>query len=76
MEELANVRANQQGKTSEAEKIYGDETFRSYFLKIQELKRERDIAIAKAIQDTKDLFAEKIRKVEAEHGFLLVLTKD
>lgn len=76
MNDLHNVRSHQQGKTSEAEKIYSDETVREYFKNIQSLMVERDLKIQEKVKEIQVEYAELIKKEEAKHGFLLVMTKD
>lgn len=76
MDNLKNVRDHQQGKTSEAEKIYSDETIGEYFKNIQLLRVERDLKIQEKIQEITEEYDSKIKEYESKHGLLLVMTKD
>lgn len=76
MSQLNNVRQTQQGKVSEAERIYNDEAVGLYFKETQKLLRERDQKIEEAIAKIHAEYNEKIKKIEANHGMMLVLTKE
>ena len=72
---LNETRANAHSDKSEAERIYNEEAYREAFVAIQKVKSERDAAILDAIQKINAEYAEKLNEVEAQHAFVLALSK-
>lgn len=75
MSDLDKARKLHQSSVSEAEKIYNDDFFNEQFRKIEQFRIERDKKIQEAILKAHAEFNEKTKEIEAQTGFVMILTR-